>query len=382
MTRADDIPLTSPSPLVAAGRLLAERGVYGLVWFDENLRVSARYGRLAEFVEVDEPLLDACLPLFGFDEEIRALRQAPGRVLDLPAIMMVTAAEAMPRVNLTVFWHQEGRHYVMLIARATSRSDADNELSKQMRARLIAEVEVAQKSRELARANVELERANRDLEDFAAIISHDLKSPLRALRYTAEDMTRLLDEGDIAAARERLEEIGQRTRRMSDMMSSLLDYASVGRKSEIADLVETRTIAETVTRSLRPPAGFAITITGTWPAIHTVAAALDLVLRNLVQNALMHHDRETGAIVINASEVRNSLLIRVIDDGPGIDPAHHKTILLPFRKLSTKAGSTGMGLAFVNRTVETMGGELSIKSDPAKARGTTFCLMWPLKSRE
>lgn len=380
MSGADDIPLPSPSPLVAAGRLLAERGVYGLVWFDENLRITARYGRLAEFAEVDELLVDACLPLYGFEDEIRALRNAPGRVLDLPAVMMVTKGEALPRVNLTVFWHEEGPDYVMLVARATSRSDTDNELSKQMRARLIAEVEVAQKSRELARANVELERVNRDLEDFAAIISHDLKSPLRALRYTAEDMARLLDSGDMVAARERLDEIGQRSRRMSDMMSSLLDYASVGRKSEIAELVATRAVAEAVTRSLKPPANFEISITGTWPQIHTVGAALDLVLRNLVQNAIMHHDRENGVVVIDAREERNKLLIRVSDDGPGINPAHHKTILLPFRKLSTKAGSTGMGLAFVNRTVETMGGELSIKSDPVNARGTTFCLIWPMGS--
>ena len=184
----------------------------------------------------------------------------------------------------------------------------------------------------------------------------------------------------MVAARERLDEIGQRSRRMSDMMSSLLDYASVGRKSEIAELVATRAGAEAVTRSLKPPANFEISITGTWPRIHTVGAALDLVLRNLVQNAIMHHDRENGAVVIDAREERNKLLIRVSDDGPGIDPAHHKTILLPFRKLSNKAGSTGMGLAFVNRTVETMGGELSIKSDPAHARGTTFCLIWPMGS--
>lgn len=382
MSSADNIPLPSPSPLVAAARLLAERGVYGLVWFDDNLCVTARFGRLAEFIEVDDALLDVCLPLFGLDEDIRALKHAPGRVLDLPAVMMVSAKEAMPRVNLTVFWHEEGRHFIMLIARATSRSDVDNELSKQMRARLIAEAEAAEKSRELARANVELERANRDLEDFAAIISHDLKSPLRALRYTAEDMTRLLDAGDIAAARSRLDEIGQRTRRMSDMMSSLLDYASVGRKSEIAEPVETRAVAEAVARSLKPPEGFEIAITGTWPTIHTVTAALDLVLRNLVQNAIVHHDRDSGRIVLEAREQRNNLLICVVDDGPGIDPAHHKTILLPFRKLSTKAGSTGMGLAFVNRTVETMGGNLTIQSDPATARGTTFRLVWPVMGGE
>lgn len=366
-----------PSPLLVAGRLLAERGVYGLVWFDEELFVTARYGRLADFIEVGEPLLEVCLPLIGLESGIRELKGRPGKVIDLPAVLIASAENTMPRMNLTVFWHDEGKHFLMLLARSSSHSDLEGELSKQMRARLIAEAAVAEKSRELARANSELARANQDLEDFAAIISHDLKSPLRALRYAAEDMAALIAAGDMSTTLERLDEIGQRTQRMSSMMTALLDYASVGRKSEIAEPIATRSIAEDIVRSLEVPDGFTVDITGRWPEVTTVAAALDLVLRNLIQNAIVHHDRSSGHITLEAKDGGKTFAISVIDDGPGIDPAHHAAILLPFRSLNSRPGSTGMGLAFVARTIATLGGKLEIRSEPAKKRGATFRLIWP-----
>lgn len=376
-TDQNDAPEPATSPLLAAGRLLAERGVYGLIWFGEDLYVTARYGRLADFIEVGDPLLHACLPLIGLESHIHGLKGQPGKVIDLPSVLIASPDNSLPRLNLTVFWYEEGNHFLMLLARSSSHSDLERELSKQMRARLIAETAVAEKSRELARANRELARANQDLEDFAAIISHDLKSPLRALRYATEDMADLLAAGDIKACLHRLEEIGQRTQRMSAMMTALLDYASVGRKAEIAEPVATRRIAEDITRSLAIPDGFTIEIAGRWPEVTTVAAALDLVLRNLVQNAIIHHDLPTGHIKLEAKDGRQSFTISVIDDGPGIDPTHHAAILLPFRTLNPRPGSTGMGLAFVSRTIATLGGRLEIFSEPTTKRGTTFRLVWP-----
>ena len=365
-TNPDQLP---PSPLLAAGRLLAERGIYGLVWFGADLVVAARYGRLSEFLEVGDGLTEQCIALVGLEGEILSLAERAGSVIDLPAVQLMAADRELPRLNLTIFWHAEGGHFLMLLARATSRSDIEFELSKQMRARLIAEAAVAAKSRELA-------RANRDLEDFAGVVSHDLKAPLRALRYAAEDIGALLDAGNIDAARRRLGEIEMRTRRMSSMMTALLDYASVGRKSDVAEPLDTRELVAEVVRSMPLRSGFEVTVGGDWPQLVTVRAALDLVLRNLVDNAVKHHDRERGRIDIHAADGTDMLVITVSDDGPGIAPEYHATVLLPFRTLAADKG-TGMGLAFVNRTVETVGGRLTIRSDPAQSRGTAFVLTWP-----
>ncbi|MFN3868174.1 MAG: sensor histidine kinase [Hyphomicrobiaceae bacterium] len=380
-----DAPATTKlveAPLIAAGRLLAERGVYSLVWFGADLVVNARYGRLTDFIEVGDYLPERCFALFGLEAEILSLRDDPRRVVELPAVAMVTSAGPLPRLNLTLFYDPQCQCFLMLMAHAVSGSAFDNELSRQMRLRLMAETEAASKSRELARSNQDLARANRDLEDFAAVISHDLKAPLRALRYASQEALALLAAGEVTGASQRLAEIEARSRRMSEMMTALLDYASVGRKADIAEPTDTRALVDRVVAAMPLPRGFEIVVGGDWPLLVTVPAALDLVLRNLIDNAIKHHDREVGHIEVTARREGPLLSIRVADDGPGIAPSQHQAILLPFRTGAAPAGDgaakgTGMGLAFVNRTVETMGGTLTIRSNPALGRGTTFELGWP-----
>lgn len=381
-----------PSPLTTAGRLLAERGLYTLVWFGEDLVVTARYGRLACDTEVDDPICVACLPLIGLEDEILALRTAPaGSVLELPAVAVVASdGTSQPRLNITIFWFAEISQFLMLVARATSRSDVEGELSRQMRARLMAEAELAAKSRAL-------ERANGDLEEFAAVISHDLKAPLRALRYAVQDLKHALHAGDLAGAEAHLDEIEKRSRRMSDMTTSLLDYASVGRKADIVEEVDLRSLLDAIIGSLEVPAGFRIDVAGSWPRVETVPAAFDLVARNLVDNALKHHDRDTGLVTISClvGGDETSLEITVADDGPGIAAEHHHSILLPFRRLQPEAADdtassgtgpgtgpgTGMGLTYVCRTLDAVGARLEIHSDPLRCRGTTFKIFWPLMVR-
>ncbi|MGD9785577.1 MAG: ATP-binding protein [Hyphomicrobiaceae bacterium] len=376
-TRKSDGTLHA-SPLMEAARLLADRNLYALVWFGADLIVTARYGGLASFIEVDEPVTTSCLPLIGLETEIAELGGRDGGAIDLPAVQIMTGAGDLPRLNITIFWYTADHHFLMLLTRSVPRSDLESELSRHMRARLMAEAELAASSRALARVNSELERANRDLEDFAAVISHDLKAPLRALRYAAEDASALIGAGSLDVARQRLDEIEARARRMSEMMTALLDYASVGQKAELAEMVDTRSLANEIVTAIPAPRGFTVKIEGRWPRIQTVRAALDLVLRNLLENAFKHHDQSSGIVTLSAHMRQGALEIEVTDDGPGIDPALHRAVLLPFRTISD-SGGTGLGLAFVNRTIESVGGRLTIVSDPKMRRGTAFRLAWPTR---
>lgn len=368
-----------PAPLVAAATLLAERGVYGLIWLDAGLNVVAHYGRLVEFADIGEPITSSFLPLVGLEQEIAALKAAEGAVLELPAVSVVTPRGASPRINVAALWSPEEDAFVLLVSRTTSRSDLEGELSRQIRARLIAEAEVTQKSRELARANTELERANRDLEEFAAIISHDLKAPLRAMRYLVGDLEQQMPADGGEAAREKLNAIREQSQRMSGMLTALLEYSSVGRKEEAVEAVDTHALALAVVRSMPRPADIRIEIQGIWPQIETLAAPLDLVLRNLIDNAIKHHDQSTGLITVRASDTGAALEIVVSDDGPGIALHHQEAVFLPFRKLvlAGEAGGHGMGLAFVKRTVEVAGGRLDLVSDPTRGRGSKFRVTWP-----
>ncbi len=376
-------PIIGPAPLVAAGELMAQRKTFGLVWIDRNLIVRARYGPLVDFIEVDTPIVDTLFPLVGMEEELADLARDPDHVLYLPSIAPVVNENDKTRLNLTFFWSAVDERYLMLVARTLSGTGLEQELSKQMRARLMAEAEVEEKSRALGKANKELARANRDLEDYAAIISHDLNAPLRGMRYIADDIATSLDAGNTEASLANLKKLQDQSHRMSQLMTALLDYASVGRKTDVIETVDTAILVATIVQSLSYAPNMAIEITGTWPTVETLRAPLDLVIRNLVDNAVKHHDRETGHITVTCQSEDTNLIITVEDDGPGIDPKHQAAVLLPFRTLSPNSDNgTGMGLALIQRTVETVGGSIKLHSDPAYQRGSRFTVHWPFKSEK
>lgn len=369
--RAASLPT---APLMAAAILLADRGVYGLVWIDPDLVVRARYGRLSDFVEIGVPVTDTLTPLIGLEDDMEALRADPSALVNVPAVSIVRGPDAPPRLNLTIFWSIEEQAYLLIISRAATKADLEVELSRHIRARLMTEAELKQKSREL-------EQANRDLEEYAAVISHDLKSPLRAMRYLADDLEGHLEAGGDASAiaRSILARIRDQSRRMSGMLTALLDYASIGRKEEAVTTVDTLALIKEIIVSIPHPPGIRIELHGEWPVIRTLSAPLDLVLRNLIANAITHHDREIGEVRVVAIDGGGTLEITVADDGPGIAPQHHAAIFLPFRTLGDPArtGGHGMGLSFVKRTVESVNGRIAVMSNPTSERGAIFRVIWP-----
>lgn len=377
-----------PQAVLAAAELLSARDVFGMAWLDEALIVRATFGRLVGFVPVNVPIGEALLPFAGMEDEIRALRSAPGAMLDLPSVGIVSSGGTLPRLNLLVLWSATQMRYLLVATRATSAAGIEAELARQMRARLMAEAEVRAKSQELARANTELAQANRDLEDFASIISHDLSAPLRAMRdLTRRVEAQIRDAGDNAATEAlattgRLEE---QAARLSSMLRDLLEFSSIGRKQDAVESVDTGALVNRIVRSIPRPAGFCVTVGGDWPVIETLAAPLDIVVRNLVDNAIKHHDRGDGMVAITAEVTGEALAITIADDGPGIRPEQREAAFLPFRTLATRdaggraGGGTGMGLAFVRRTVETIGGRLDLESVPELSRGVSFRVTWPLR---
>jgi signal transduction histidine kinase len=375
-------PSVQSAPLLQAGVMMANRGIYGVVWFDADTIVTARYGRLVDFVEIGEAVWESVPALAGLDDELNNLRENPAKVIDLPSISIVRSSDdATPRANLTVIWDPEHNLFLLLIGRSQSRSDLEVELSRQMRARLIAEAEVTAKSKELARSNSELARANSDLESYASIISHDLKAPMRGLRYLVDDLEAELGSSVAPAIQQKFDSLREQSRRMSGMLTALLDYSSAARRSEMLEEVDTAGLVRSVVASIPRPENFKITVSGGWPQITTLTAPLDLVLRNLLENAVKHHDRDDGTVQLTAEARDDGLYIEVRDDGPGIAPEYHRAVFQPFLKLdaSRSTDGQGMGLALVRKTVESVGGSLSLSSNAPVSRGTVFTVFWPTR---
>jgi PAS domain S-box-containing protein len=232
------------------------------------------------------------------------------------------------------------------------------------------ERENEQQRRELARSNV-------DLEEFAYVVSHDLKAPLRAIshlvRWIGDDIRAVANPETL----ESLTLLQGRVARMQMLLDGLLNYSRVGHCNSPIEDVDIAEVVREVAAMLAPPPGFIVTCEGMMPVIHTHRISIQVVLENLIGNGLKHHDRAEGRITVSARLVDGVTEIRVSDDGPGIPPEFHERIFLMFQTLSSRDDieSNGIGLAIVKKKVQIHGGQLWVESAPP-ARGTTFVFTW------
>ena len=217
-------------------------------------------------------------------------------------------------------------------------------------------------------------------------ISHDLNAPLRALRYLSRDIqTALADPSatvDHSALVATAEAIAAQTRRMSQMLTDLLDYARVGRVHQSIASVATHSIVADIVTSLRPTTSIDLIVAGDWPTIDTAAAPLESgTAVILIENAVKHHDRPNGQVVVSAEQRNRTVVFTITDDGRGITDEWQAAIFEPFRKIDDAhhPESSGIGLALVKKTVMILGGTIEVRSNAPQTRGTAFVVTWPLQ---
>ncbi|MEO0672171.1 MAG: HAMP domain-containing sensor histidine kinase [Pseudomonadota bacterium] len=376
---------TTTPDLIDACEMFAENDTLAFIWVDAELTVRDTFGALAAFVPRNQALTDSVPALFGFEDDLSALVSDVGRTLEIPNITIVTGAERMPRINLSVRWSDARRQFLILVARALSRAALEQELQTQVRNRRLMEMMLLEQAEAIRETNRTLADVNRDLAEFAHVVSHDLKAPMRALRYFADDLESSLSDPDAGDPREHLSRLKAQSRRMTSMLSSLLSYARLERKDEALEDVNTGELVGDIVQSLPVPPRLTVKVSGTWPVIATIPALIDLVLRNLVENAIRFAPQDGGIVEISAEVRASTVAIAVKDDGPGISLDYQTAIFRPFTQLPDETGaipidenSSGMGLALVKRAVEAAGAEITVVSDPTVGPGTVFTVVWPL----
>ncbi|HEV3299979.1 MAG TPA: ATP-binding protein [Planctomycetaceae bacterium] len=229
---------------------------------------------------------------------------------------------------------------------------------------------------QVRRYATELERSNRELNDFAYSASHDLRSPLRAIGQIAawigEDHGSELSED----VRNDLGLMQRRVQRMQSLLDDMLEFARVGRSDGDLSHVDCGQLAREIIETLPLPAGFTIEV-GSMPTILTHRTPLHQVLRNLIGNAVKHHNRPDGRVEVSSMDHGNQIEFIVHDDGPGIAQDYHDQIFRMFTTLKPRDAieGSGMGLALVKKIVEGRGGAIQLES--AEGRGATFRFTWP-----
>ncbi|WP_133271926.1 sensor histidine kinase [Hymenobacter radiodurans] len=233
-------------------------------------------------------------------------------------------------------------------------------------------------SRTIGSTITQLERRNNELDQFAYVVSHDLKAPLRGIesasRWIEEDLGQELPDH----IREFLQLMRTRVHRMENLISGILELARVGRTTQAQERVNVRELLTEIVDSLAPPDGFTVDLPSYLPTLITNRVQLQQVFTNLISNAFKYHDHpETGTVRIGCREDRQQYTFSIADDGPGIDPEYHERIFVIFQTLTDRdtLESTGVGLAIVKKIVERQGGTIKVES--AEGQGAIFTFTWP-----
>lgn len=230
---------------------------------------------------------------------------------------------------------------------------------------------------ELEERTEELERSNHDLEQFAYVASHDLRSPLRAIAQLASWIQEDLGDDIPPDVAEHIRLMRDRIIGLETLHQGLLSYARAGRSQVRAEDVDLQALTAQVWQMLEPPAGFRLEASDL-PVVRVERVAIQQCVHNLIDNALKHHDRDSGAIQVTAAVDRGALTLRVCDDGPGIGEHFREQIFEMFQTLKSrdKGGGSGLGLALVRKLALRARGDVTLL--PSEGRGATFQLTWTL----
>jgi PAS domain S-box-containing protein len=232
----------------------------------------------------------------------------------------------------------------------------------------------------LAKTTALAERRNLELDQFARIVSHDLKAPLRAIANLSEWIEEDLEGKIEPETQTNLELMRSRVYRMESLINGLLDYARVGQTPASLTAFSVEALLAEIIDSLNIPPSFTLEVPIDLPPLTSNRILLSQVFANLIGNACKHHDRPDGHIQITAEPAAEIWTFTVTDDGAGIAEPDQERAFGIFQTLAArdKKENTGIGLSIVKKIVESQGGKISIVSPSSSesGRGTTFRFTW------
>jgi len=218
-------------------------------------------------------------------------------------------------------------------------------------------------------------------ERAMAEVTHELRTPLNAVLGFAE-LLQLQPHGPLGHRRyaEFAEDIAQGGQHMLALIEDVQRFSAVREGRERLDLraVELAALAERVVRLLRAEAAARqVTVTIRVPAGLSATAdqrSLVQVLLNLLGNALKYAGQGRHVAIV-AEEHGDGVVVRITDDGPGMDEAELRLAMEPFGRVpGTAEHGTGLGLPLVNALVELQGGEFALESAPGRGTTASFTL--------
>lgn len=223
----------------------------------------------------------------------------------------------------------------------------------------------------------DLEKSNQEQSSLIYILSHDLRSPLRAIGSLTDIIS--ADYGEVMddEGREHLSLLMGRIKRMYVLLDAILLYSKVGRNMEHDVEVDLNTLLEETISELNPPDHISIKAENMLPSITCNRAGIKQLFLNLIGNSIKYMDKQKGEITVGSIDQNGVYRLHVTDNGPGIEEVHFEKIFKIFQTLNPRdeMEGAGIGLPMARKIVETHGGAIWLSSKPGE--GTTFFLTLP-----
>lgn len=227
----------------------------------------------------------------------------------------------------------------------------------------------------------ELKTLKKEYEDFIYIVSHDIKTPMRAIvniaTWIEDDLGTNVDQ-DIL---DNFSLLKNRVGRLENMMNALLEISRIKTaKMELYEVNIPKLVNDCVEMlDNKANVEFHMTYHLKDEKCTTLGKKLENVVFSLLDNAIRFHDKEKKNVIIEVTENDTDYLISITDDGPGIPEAVKDKIFSIFYTVNSKdvVDTTGAGLTISSKILKMVGGSLNYV--PNKNNGSLFKFNWPKK---
>lgn len=222
----------------------------------------------------------------------------------------------------------------------------------------------------VAQRTAELAEAVKNLESFSYSVSHDLRTPLRAISGFAQILARRHRASLDQEGRHYLDNIVRASEQMGRLIEDLLNYSRLGRQVIRLERIDLTAVLGGLAHDFAPrlrALGATLELPQAPLPVRGDHTLLVQIFLNLIENALTYRRQDVPPVVgISAAIESDAITVCVADNGIGIAPEHHEAIFGVFQRLHTQDEypGTGIGLATVKRSVGMLGGDVRVESEP------------------
>lgn len=300
-----------------------------------------------------------CLKDISFPEE----REASNRLM--------TMMDAGELDNFSITKHYIRKDGTSLLAKTSINAVKDDHGMVAYQVAMIEDI-TEQRNLELQKERLmkELEASNQGLHEYAHIVSHDLKSPLRSISALAtwltEDYQDKLDENGVF----NLQQIQEKISGMDKLIDGILKYSSINNDHLDNTKVDLNEVINEIREIIFIPENVNVIIMNTLPTINADKTKIHQLFQNLIANAVVNIEKEEGLVQISSEETEAYWQFSVKDNGVGIPKEYHEKIFRIFQSIGTGERSTGIGLSIVKKIIELYEGRIWLESTPGE--GTIF----------